>query len=635
MSSAALNSTLAGKGFLSMVLIAECSDWLPEQPWDQGWNRPVASIASCWLPAPPIACEWLPIEEPTEDQAAQGGGAASTDSTAIDPDDGGSDPSLWAVGEPVVVDPITGTEVLDCWEFPPVLDEELSTVEPQYEELTSFAELTEFIEFPESPGFPDAEADDTAKAEVPPYDSGEALNGTGFIGKPYQICTKPYFFSPEESLPFLESQHEDSAVQGEEPSHELIEAGEELICVDLETCEPVDDAAAETFNDGSDPSLESEPPVENAFSEDWVEHGEARGDEDMDPSVSDSDSDWLTGFVLTVPEWWSTTWYDQGSGAMMMCGISHYFFDDSDYTIDDASGEQGDDSGVISTDPDVWFIQDFARPVVELGGIHEEGDISEPVPVHDPTVLRGNGEDPTTFQAVPSEDSTYRRYLNFLKDNPEWAADHGAGGLQLQVITPSAHLPWIDLSTPGAARAFDTWYEQTQLTQSPPEDQPSDPAVDPAADPTDPIDPRKREFRFATRSLNLFEEAFPSTLPLSASTTEAVLARQLPQVVSAEVASAGGTTIEPFEISIQPRNLRAEDSTPIALRPALAVAASSASATQSDGASPALAGGPAADQGDNLAPTGDFGLAAEEAGLLLEQLNLSALPWWLVRPTRR
>lgn len=624
----ALNSTLTCKGFLSMVLIAECSDWLPEQPWDQAWNRPVASIASCWLPASPIACEWLPIEELTEDQAAQGGGAASTDSTAIDPDVGGSDPSLWAVGEPVVVDPITGTEVLDCWEFPPVLDEELSTVEPQYEELTSFAELTDFIEFPDSPGSPDSEADDTAKTEVPPYDSGEALNGTGFIGKPYQISTKPYFFSSEESLPFLEAQPGDSAVQGEDPSHELIEAGEELICVDWETCEPVDDEPAQTLNDGSDPSLESEPLVENVFSEDWVEHGEAPGEEDMDPydpSVSDSDSDLLTGFVLTVPKWWSTTWYDQGSGAIMMCGISDYSFYYSDYIIDYASGEQGDDSGVISTDLDVLFIQDFAHPVVELGGIHEEGDISEPVPVHDPTVLSGNGEDPITFQAVPSEDFTYSRYLNFLKDNPEWAADHGAGGLQLQVITPSAHLPWIELSTPGAARAFDTWYEQAQLTQSPPEDQPSDPA----ADSTDPIDPWKREFRSATRSLNLFEEAFPSTLPLSTITTEAVLARQLPQIASSEVASAGGTTIESFEISIQPLNLLAEDPTPIALRPALAVAANSASVIA------VLAGGPAADQVDNLAPTGDFGLAAEEAGLLLEQLNLSALPWWLVRPTRR
>lgn len=588
-----------------MDLIAKCPDWLPEQAWDQAWNRPVASIASCWLPAPPIACELLPIEGLTGD-------AASTDSTAIDPDDGGSDPSLWAVGEPVVVDPITGTEILDCWgwEFPP-LDVELSTVEPQYEELTSFAELTEFIEFPESPGSPDAEADDTAKAEIPPYDSGEALNDTGLIGKPYQICTKPYLLSFEESLPFLEAQQGDSAVQGERPSQELIEAREELISVDWETCEPVDDEAPQTFNDGSDLSLESEPLVENAFSEDWVEQGEAPGDEVMD-------SDWLTGFVLGVPEWSSTTWYDQGSSAIMMCGVSDYSFYYSDYIIDFASGEQVDDSGVISTDLDVLFIQDFARPVVEPGGIHEEGDISEPVPVHDPTVLRGNGKAPIMFQAVPSEDFTYSRYLNFLKDNPEWAADHGAGGLQLQVITPSAHLPWIELSTPGAARAFDTWYEQTQLTQSPPEDQPSDPA----ADPTDPIDPWKREFRSSTRSLNLFEEAFPSTLPLSAITTEAVLARQLPQV-----ASAGWTAIEPFEISIQPLNLLAEDPTPIALRPALAVAASSTSAV--------LAGGPAADQVDNLALTGDFGLATEEAGFLLEQLNLSALPWWLVRPTRR
>ena len=54
-------------------------------------------------------------------------------------------------------------------------------------------------------------------------------------------------------------------------------------------------------------------------------------------------------------------------------------------------------------------------------------------------------------------------YDAFLAEHPDWLSDHGADGIQLMVIAPSTHLPWIELSTPGAARAFDAWYEQTYL----------------------------------------------------------------------------------------------------------------------------------------------------------------------------
>ncbi|MEI7780693.1 MAG: hypothetical protein WCJ18_02055 [Planctomycetota bacterium] len=54
-------------------------------------------------------------------------------------------------------------------------------------------------------------------------------------------------------------------------------------------------------------------------------------------------------------------------------------------------------------------------------------------------------------------------YDAFLAEHPDWLFDHGAAGIELMVIAPSTHLPWIELSTPGAARAFDAWYEQTYL----------------------------------------------------------------------------------------------------------------------------------------------------------------------------
>lgn len=54
-------------------------------------------------------------------------------------------------------------------------------------------------------------------------------------------------------------------------------------------------------------------------------------------------------------------------------------------------------------------------------------------------------------------------YDAFLAEHPDWLSDHGADGIQLMVIAASTHLPGIELSTPGAARAFDAWYEQTYL----------------------------------------------------------------------------------------------------------------------------------------------------------------------------
>ena len=57
----------------------------------------------------------------------------------------------------------------------------------------------------------------------------------------------------------------------------------------------------------------------------------------------------------------------------------------------------------------------------------------------------------------------FSAYLAFLQSNPQWLDDHGATGIQMQVMTPSSYLPSLDFPTPGDARAFDAWYEQIQL----------------------------------------------------------------------------------------------------------------------------------------------------------------------------
>ena len=52
------------------------------------------------------------------------------------------------------------------------------------------------------------------------------------------------------------------------------------------------------------------------------------------------------------------------------------------------------------------------------------------------------------------------RGLHLLGAQPRQLVVDRADGIQLQVTTASAYLPWIELETPGAAQAFDRWYEQ-------------------------------------------------------------------------------------------------------------------------------------------------------------------------------
>lgn len=97
---------------------------------------------------------------------------------------------------------------------------------------------------------------------------------------------------------------------------------------------------------------------------------------------------------------------------------------------------------------DGWFIWNFPA------------DLAPPVPETGVFAPPTGGVDPI-FETVGNSDPTLDTYLEFVRQNPTWPEENGASGIQLQVITASTHLPWIEFGTPGEAKAFDTWYEQT------------------------------------------------------------------------------------------------------------------------------------------------------------------------------
>lgn len=51
-------------------------------------------------------------------------------------------------------------------------------------------------------------------------------------------------------------------------------------------------------------------------------------------------------------------------------------------------------------------------------------------------------------------------YHEFVAENPTWPEEHGAGGIQLMVLTPSNLLRGVVLSTPGEALSFDAWLQE-------------------------------------------------------------------------------------------------------------------------------------------------------------------------------
>jgi len=85
--------------------------------------------------------------------------------------------------------------------------------------------------------------------------------------------------------------------------------------------------------------------------------------------------------------------------------------------------------------------------------IHIDPPIVDPIAV-DPPII----DDPSEKLHSLLDD-----FRVFLADHPAWLSDHGADGIELQVMTESQYVSGLFLSTPGTARAFDAWIEQTYL----------------------------------------------------------------------------------------------------------------------------------------------------------------------------
>jgi RNA polymerase sigma-70 factor (ECF subfamily) len=69
------------------------------------------------------------------------------------------------------------------------------------------------------------------------------------------------------------------------------------------------------------------------------------------------------------------------------------------------------------------------------------------------------------FDPAEFNDYLLREYENFLSENPDWITENSGGDMHAQVITPSQYTD-LELADPGAARAFDLWFEKTYLSYS-------------------------------------------------------------------------------------------------------------------------------------------------------------------------
>jgi hypothetical protein len=138
-----------------------------------------------------------------------------------------------------------------------------------------------------------------------------------------------------------------------------------------------------------------------------------------------------------------------------------------------------------------------------------------------------------------SDNPVTNAYYEFLLQNPRWREENGEGGFQLQVIASSSRLPWIQFSTPGAAQAFDTWYEhiyEPQESAPQPEPTPVSPLIPeagatnpepPSSLPADPFETEVPPLEDSTRPV-LDSPALPAPVKISPDTDPLVIPAEAP-----------------------------------------------------------------------------------------------------------
>jgi hypothetical protein len=116
---------------------------------------------------------------------------------------------------------------------------------------------------------------------------------------------------------------------------------------------------------------------------------------------------------------------------------------------------------------DLWFENTFLgdpRPLPEEG---DNGLVDEQV-LDDSSGDTGNESDTddwSDWDLGEYYNDLLNEYSAFLDANPDWITENSGGDMHAQVITPSQYTG-LELADPGAARAFDLWFENSYLTYS-------------------------------------------------------------------------------------------------------------------------------------------------------------------------
>jgi RNA polymerase sigma-70 factor (ECF subfamily) len=142
-------------------------------------------------------------------------------------------------------------------------------------------------------------------------------------------------------------------------------------------------------------------------------------------------------------------------------------FEDSSETSE--TSETGEETEESSTDIDELFYALFEDENAESTDDASEPELGDLV---DCVILPVESEeesiDPTAeveiqpFDPAEFNDYLLEEYNHFLSENPDWITENSGGDMHAQVITLSQYTG-LELADPGAARAFDLWFENTYL----------------------------------------------------------------------------------------------------------------------------------------------------------------------------
>ena len=148
-------------------------------------------------------------------------------------------------------------------------------------------------------------------------------------------------------------------------------------------------------------------------------------------------------------------------------------FDDSSDSSDSSetseTSETGEETEESATDIDELFYALFEDENAESTDDASEPELGDLV---DCVILPVESEeesiDPTAeveiqpFDPAEFNDYLLEEYNHFLSENPDWITENSGGDMHAQVITLSQYTD-LELADPGAARAFDLWFENTFL----------------------------------------------------------------------------------------------------------------------------------------------------------------------------